>query len=56
MNDIEKRDTDAYVVDASAPSPKFDEHPEYDAVFGEMKEGQVNYRSVGWSVGAVDLG
>jgi hypothetical protein len=22
--------------------------PEYDAVFGEYKEGQVHYKSVGW--------
>jgi hypothetical protein len=30
-------------------SPKVDD-PEYDAVFGERKEGQVDYKSVGWRV------
>jgi hypothetical protein len=41
----------SYVLDTvdGSSTPKYDiDDPSRDAVFGERKEGQVNYRSVGW--------
>jgi hypothetical protein len=52
MSDIEKNlksgvDASSRVAPMSDHSSKVDD-PEYDAVFGERKEGQVDYKSVGW--------
>ncbi|GFZ50383.1 hypothetical protein JCM24511_08140 [Saitozyma sp. JCM 24511] len=41
------KDASSQIVPMSNESPKVDD-PEYDAVFGERKEGQVDYKSVGW--------
>lgn len=54
MNDIEKSskgDTStSYVHTPAASLPEEDiyDDPNYDAVFGMRKEGQVDYKSVGW--------
>jgi hypothetical protein len=39
----------AYVTDASSRYD-LEQDAEVDAVFGEHKEGEVDYKSVGWSV------
>ncbi|WWD21798.1 hypothetical protein CI109_106286 [Kwoniella shandongensis] len=56
LNDVEKNyagePTTIPVTDTI--DPKYDiDNPEYDAVFGEIREGQVNYKSVGWIMATI---
>jgi hypothetical protein len=54
MSDIEKSSkgdpSTSYVVTprGSLPGEDLYDDPNYDAVFGVRKEGQVDYKSVGW--------
>jgi hypothetical protein len=54
MSDIEKSSkgdpSTSYVVTprGSIPGEDLYDDPNYDAVFGVKKEGQVDYKSVGW--------
>jgi hypothetical protein len=52
MTDEDKSDKNySYSHDVSVESQEAPRGgPEYDAVFGEYKEGQVHYKSVGWYV------
>ena len=52
MTDEDKSDKNySYSPDVSVESQEAPRGgPEYDAVFGEYKEGQVHYKSVGWQV------
>lgn len=48
MTDEDKSDKN-YSSDAAVEAQEVPRGgPEYDAVFGEYKEGQVHYKSVGW--------
>ncbi|KAK4689052.1 hypothetical protein P7C73_g1057, partial [Tremellales sp. Uapishka_1] len=55
MSDIEKDPSNAYIVGTETHPGSVDDviNPKYDAVFGEIREGQVNYKSVGWMMATV---
>lgn len=49
MNDEDKSDKNyVYSQDVAVEAQEVPRGPEYDEVFGEYKEGQVHYKSVGW--------